>query len=92
MSYKYFETSLNAVLAHEFEDADVNKLYEDPTTKKKLRKEAFKTLQNTAIEMISNLATLTTDKVDLKTKILANLFYWKDHQGKHYGPRLLRNI
>ena len=61
--------------------------YDDPTTKKKLRTDAFKTLQTTAVETISTLATLTTDKADLKTKILANLFYWKDHQGKHYRIR-----
>ena len=40
-----------------------------------------------AVKMILTLATLTADKADLKTKILANLFYLKDHQGRHYVIR-----
>ena len=31
-----------------------------------------------AIDLILAKITLTSDKTDLKTKILANMFYWKD--------------
>ena len=47
----------------------------------------FKKLKETAVKLISDKVTLTSDKTDLKTKILANTFYWKDHTGAEHGIR-----
>ena len=86
-NYQYLHASINAVLSSSFSESQINALYQDGAAKQSMVPTAFKKLKETAVKLISDKATLTSDKTDLKTKILANTFYWKEHTGTEHGIR-----
>ena len=86
-NYHYLQPSMNAAFASSFSETQINALYQDGAAKQTLNPNAFKKLQEAAIALISDKAILTTDKTDLKTKLLANMFFWKDNGGIEHGIR-----
>jgi len=78
---------VNAAFSSSFSETQIYALYQDGAAKQSMAPTAFKKLKETAVHWISTKATLTTDKTDLKTKIFANTFYWKDHTGTEHGIR-----
>ena len=80
---------MNTSLTDTFTTDEINSLYADGATKQSMAPTAFKKLKEVAVKKITNKATLTTDKTDLKTKILMNPFYYMDQHGvsNSYGSR-----
>ena len=61
-NYQYLRASLNAAFSSYFSETQINDLYQDRATNNSMAPSAFKQLKETAVQLISAKATLTTDK------------------------------
>ena len=86
-AYQYLSGYMNASSTDTFTEDEINTLYDDGSTRKSMDPTAFKKLKEVAVKKISDKATLTTDKTDLKTKIFMSPFYYMDQHGTEHFLR-----